>query len=145
MSNKTTPASLKTKLHFTGMSLSILCAVHCALLPIILLISPALSAGIANHYWVDSLIIASILVIGYFTIWMDFRKRHGEKLVVIAFVLGILLMMGGHFSAIKWLELCCSVAGGFLLAGAQYYSVKLARKAGKISCPGCYGKMPIAR
>ena len=120
MSTKPSNNYINRKLQWSGAFLSILCGIHCAALPIILLLAPTMSSQIVNHFWMDLLVIASIIVIGYFTIWVDYRKRHKDKSVLMAFLVGILLLLGSHLIDVRWMEISFALLGGALLAGSQF-------------------------
>ena len=114
-----------------GMAASTLCAVHCALLPLLLGIAPAL--GLKLGGWVDfdqafvvfaSLLAATTLALGY--------RRHRAFRAWALLVPGLVLVWVGSFTALHdhtLGHLAVMVAGGLLLAAAHLANLRLSHAA----------------
>lgn len=114
-----------------GMGAATVCAVHCALLPLLLGLAPAL--GLKAGGWVDfdqafvvfaSLLAATTLAFGY----RRHRAFHAWALLVPA----LALVWLGSFTALHdhtFGHLVLMVAGGLLLAAAHLVNLRLAHAA----------------
>lgn len=114
-----------------GVGAATLCAVHCALLPVLIGLAPAL--GLSFGGWVDfdqgfvvfaSLLAATTLALGY----RRHRAFHAWALLVPA----LALVWLGSFTRLHdhtWAHLAVMVAGGLLLAGAHLANLRLTHAA----------------
>tara|TARA_Y100001936_G_scaffold29738_1_gene27920 strand:+ start:478 stop:852 length:375 start_codon:yes stop_codon:yes gene_type:complete len=112
---------------FAGMGLSIMCAVHCLLLPILLITLPSLvSLGLDNevyHYWMIFLVIP----ISIYALSLGCRKHNRYSLLFWGFLgLSFLIFailgedMIGEFG-----EKLFTLAGAALLATGHYFNFRL--------------------
>lgn len=114
-----------------GVAASTLCAVHCALLPLLLGLAPAL--GLKFGGWVDfdqafvvfaSLLAATTLTLGY--------RRHRIFRAWVLLLPGLALVWLGSFTALHdhtLGHLGVMVAGGLLLAAAHLANLRLTHAA----------------
>ena len=120
-----------------GAMASLLCAIHCAALPFVLAILPALGLGfLANHGFESGFIaFASVLaltmaVLGY--------RRHRTARAFALLVPGLLLLWIGGFvfdlgSATSWHTLFV-VAGGTCVSLAHIVNLRIAREPPACDC-----------
>jgi len=115
---------------FTGMGLSIMCAVHCLLLPTLLIFLPSLvSLGLDNemyHYWMIFLVIP----ISIYALSLGCRKHKKYSLLIWGFFgLSFLIFavlgedMIGEFG-----EKLFTFIGATLLALGHYFNSRLCQK-----------------
>jgi len=115
---------------FTGMGLSIMCAVHCLLLPTLLIFLPSLvSLGLDNemyHYWMIFLVIP----ISIYALSLGCRKHKKYSLLIWGFFgLSFLIFavlgedMIGEFG-----EKLFTFIGATLLALGHYFNFRLCQK-----------------
>ncbi|MBS0212055.1 MAG: MerC domain-containing protein [Proteobacteria bacterium] len=115
-----------------GATGSLLCAVHCAALPIVLVLAPALGASLANHaFEVGFVAFASVLALT--SLLMGYRHHHrASALALLLPGCGLLwigvaldtLHVGGYLHAIAM------AGGGTVLACAHVVNLRHARHAG---------------
>ncbi|NCD71066.1 MerC domain-containing protein [Mucilaginibacter agri] len=112
------------KMDKLGMGVSIACAIHCALLPVIITTLPLLGIGfLANSYFETSIIITS-LIIGYASLTKSFCKHNRTTpLVIITIGFGIIFI--GKFLADHSQEWLFLALGGLIIASAHYYNSRL--------------------
>ena len=109
-----------------AIGLSSLCLVHCLAAPLMLLLLPAVSLGLALpesfHIWMLlTAIPVSILAL------RSGHRHHRRMLPAITAFTGLCLLgYGAIFIAIAKLELVVTVAGALCLAGAHYWNARLA-------------------
>ena len=115
---------------FTGMGLSIMCAVHCLLLPTLLIFLPSLvSLGLDNemyHYWMIFLVIP----ISIYALSLGCRKHKKYSLLIWGFFgLSFLIFavlgedMIGEFG-----EKLFTLIGATLLTLGHYFNFRLCQK-----------------
>jgi hypothetical protein len=76
-----------------GIAASVACAIHCALLPLVLTSLPILGVNIINNIWFELLMIMIALVIGIYSLMHGFRKHHHKKLPIAIFISGMILLV----------------------------------------------------
>ena len=110
-----------------GATGSMLCAVHCAALPLVLAIAPAIGAGFANHaFEVGFIAFASVL--GLTSLILGYR-RHRIARALLLLVPGIMLLWTAvlverlHDSTIA--HAIAMACGGTLVACAHLLNLRL--------------------
>ncbi|MGB0839620.1 MAG: MerC domain-containing protein [Chitinophagales bacterium] len=105
-----------------GISLSVLCAIHCLLLPIFLLVASLWGAELNLHHSLELLLVATAFLIGGYTIYKDYAK-HSQKLPAY-----LLLLSFPFFCCATFFHLhALFTVGSLLLATAQLYNWRLHR------------------
>lgn len=112
-------------LDYLGISASVLCAIHCAMLPFILSISVLPSwLGLHNHVF-DLVILALAIVLIHKTIYKDYKKT-GNRLSIFLAAIGLLLIIVSKIIHIP-LMIIPSVIGGILVAAAHIIKIGQAK------------------
>jgi hypothetical protein len=101
-----------------GTGLSLLCAIHCAAMPLVLGVLPFLGSRLGESHWLEALLVGAAAVIGYTTLGTSFR-RHGQPLPLLSLTLGLALVALGHLAVLHHAQTTVAVMGGLTLAGAQ--------------------------
>jgi len=78
-----------------GISASIICAIHCALLPLLLTSLPLFGVNIIHHLGFELAMIALALLIGSYSMYHGYRKHHHR------FLPWTLFLLGGGFLILK--------------------------------------------
>lgn len=76
-----------------GIAASLACAIHCALLPLVLTSLPFLGINIINNVAFEYFMIALAMAVGYHSLWHGFKKHHHRPAPLFVFTLGICLML----------------------------------------------------
>ena len=112
-----------------GFSTSMLCAVHCAFLPILLTVST-----LGGLEWLSSpvlevgFIIASI-AIATFALGRNFRKHKHIRLAIQVVAVGFTLVLISRFMPHGNAHHILSAIGGITIAGGHILNWRLARKS----------------
>ncbi|MDO4709582.1 MAG: MerC domain-containing protein [Pseudomonadota bacterium] len=124
-----------------GFAASMLCAVHCAALPVLLALLPTL--GLGSQGWVDIdqgvVVFATVLAATTLTIgWRRHRAYHAWGLLLPALLLLWFGAFGpfhahGHAQPYAWLHWGLMVPGGVLLALAHLTNMRLTHRAGVLA------------
>lgn len=64
-----------------GIGLSVLCAVHCLVTPLILLSLPIMARYYLAHFWVHVLLAVLILPVGIYAFWHGYRHHQNRKVL----------------------------------------------------------------
>ena len=111
-----------------GFSASLICAVHCSLLPVILTLSAFSSLTWLSHPWFEGAFIASSIVIATFALGKNFRKhvhiRRSLQIIAAGFVF-IILSRIIHGEAHHYL----AAIGGMIIAIGHIYNWRQSRKS----------------
>ena len=84
-----------------GIATSVACAVHCAILPLVLTSFPVFGINIIHNTAFEFLMIFLAFCIGFYSLWHGYRKHHHSITPMIVFSVGILLL----FAKQLWHEL----------------------------------------
>ena len=76
-----------------GIAASIACAIHCAVLPLIMSSLPILGINIINNFWFEIFMIVLAMGIGLHSLTHGFKKHHHRVLPIIVFIIGISLLL----------------------------------------------------
>jgi len=85
--------SLRINWDALGITTSIACAIHCALLPLVLTTLPIFGINIINNIAFEYTMILLAFFIGSYSLWHGYRKHHHSFKPVIIFTVGILLLV----------------------------------------------------
>lgn len=88
-----------SRLDMLGFSASTICAIHCALIPVILLFLPLIGLEFIHNPVIEFALIGLSLVIGIYTLRSGYLKHHGRLYPTVLFILGLAIIVWGHFFA----------------------------------------------
>jgi hypothetical protein len=75
-----------------GIATSLACAIHCAILPLMLGTIPILGINIVNNEGFEYLMIFLALAIGAYSLWHGYKKHHHSLTPLLIFLTGIGLL-----------------------------------------------------
>src|SRR5687768_1799422 len=76
-----------------GIATSLACAIHCAVLPLILTSLPVFGMNIIENFVFENFMIVLAFAIGVYSLWHGFRKHHHSFMPLTVFSAGILLLV----------------------------------------------------
>jgi uncharacterized membrane protein len=118
-----------------GIAASVACAIHCAILPLILSSLPLFGVNIINNTGFEFLMIGLAFIIGVYSLWHGYKKHHHKFYPVILFALGIsMLFMKQFFHQHFLLFLLPAVA---LIVTAHWLNYVETRKTKACDLKGC--------
>ena len=85
--------NLKVNWDGLGIITSLLCAVHCALLPVLLTSLPLFGVNIIHNLLFEWGMIAIAAAVGAYSLYHGFIKHHQQWLPAILFAVGILFLI----------------------------------------------------
>jgi hypothetical protein len=111
-----------------GIGASIACAIHCAVLPIVVTSLPLIGLEFLANTWVEIIMIFVSALIGTWSIAGSYAK-HKKGLPTVLLIFGFLQIAIGHFA---WHEMEAMLipVGGFTIAAAHFINWKYIRICG---------------
>jgi uncharacterized membrane protein YoaK (UPF0700 family) len=76
-----------------GIATSVACAIHCALLPLVLTSLPILGVNIIENKAFEFFMIFLAFAVGSFALYHGFRKHHRQKFPLYLFAAGMVLLL----------------------------------------------------
>jgi hypothetical protein len=76
-----------------GITASLVCAIHCAILPLFLASLPLLGVNIIENSGFEYGMIALAFVVGIYSLWHGYRRHHHKKLPLLLFTIGMLCLV----------------------------------------------------
>ncbi len=115
-----------------GIATSIACAIHCALLPIIVSSLPIFGINIIHNLFFEWGMIALAFVVGSYSLFHGYIKHHRTSTPVMIFTGGfIFLVLKQFFTGYEYLFLSIAV---ILIISAHFYNYRLCHQS-KCSSP----------
>ena len=116
----------KINLDFAGLTASVICALHCIAVPIILSLGVANSSHLMHDHSFDIVVIALGIVIATFSLLGDFKK-HRSLLPIMLVILGFSILTTGILMGHDTFHVFMSVIGSSFVASAHYINWKKGR------------------
>ena len=118
-----------------GISASVACAIHCALLPLFLQTLPVFGINIIDNAFFELFMICLAAAIGLYSLYHGWRKHHHKTAPIFLFSAGMILL----FSKQVWhhYQLWFLVPAVVLIVIAHYQNFRLIRSTARCSTAGC--------
>ena len=126
-------ATLATTGDRVGMVGSMLCAVHCALLPFVIAALPALGIGALPWVDIDQAFTVFATFLGVTTLSWGYR-RHRAFRAWLMLIPGLALVWLGSFTSLhdhSTAHMVVMVVGGLAIAAAHFVNLRLSHRAGR--------------
>ena len=110
-----------------GMATSVACAIHCALLPVILSSLPVFGINIIHNALFEWGMIGIAFVVGAYSLFHGYIKHHHSFVPVYIFTAGFIFLISKQFfhSAENWFLLFAVP----LIVYAHYYNYRLSSRS----------------
>ncbi len=106
-----------------GVCASMLCMVHCILVPVLFVLGVDSIIWMIDQEWIELTFIGLSLTIGLIS-FLGGYVRHKQHFVPVLFVAGFLLLVNGEAVSSLWLAMSLSVAGATVIAYAHIQNIK---------------------
>ena len=117
-----------SKLDHIGMTASTLCALHCAIVPLMLTFLPLAGFGFLTDPLFEWAMISLALLLGVSSIFMAYFKTHRQVLPLLLLLAGFAMIILGHIYLRGWAEAIVVPAGGLTIALAHFLNYKYVDK-----------------
>src|ERR1700743_1040027 len=94
---------LTARLDNIGMTASTLCAIHCAIVPLLLTVLPLAGLGFLANPWFEWGMIILALLLGVSSIFLSYLRTHHRLLPLLLLMLGFVLIIAGHIYLRGWI------------------------------------------
>ena len=102
---------MNIKLNWDGLGIatSVLCAIHCGLLPLLLPVLPLFGINIIHNATFEWAMIAIAFLVGIYSLYHGFKKHHHSFQPLIIFSIGFVFLIAKQFSAYEFVLLAIAV------------------------------------
>lgn len=114
-------------LDIIALSSSLICAVHCAVIPVVLSFSSLTSLHFLENPYIEWTFISLGLVFVITSLWPSYNKVHHNKKPLLYAALGFALIASGRLNFTELWEIGNTVIGASLVSVAHYVNWKLLR------------------
>ena len=118
-----------------GIAASVACAIHCAVLPLVMSSLPVLGINIINNFWFEIFMIVLAMGIGLHSLTHGFKKHHHRLLPIIVFVIGISLLLVKQI--LHQYQIWFLVPAVILIVSAHYINYRQCRIADHCHAEDC--------
>jgi hypothetical protein len=118
---------LKLNWDMMGIVTSVACAVHCALLPVLVGSLPLLGVDLVRNPFFEWAMIGLAFGVGAYSLFHGYRTHHRSLAPVLLFLLGFLFLVLKQFFHSSHLALLFSAVA--LMIAAHYINFTLCRKS----------------
>jgi len=123
-----------------GITASVLCAIHCAVLPLLLASLPILGINIIHNAYFEYGMIVLAFLIGSWALSHGFKRHHRRLLPLLLFTGGVLLLVAKqiwHEYELRFLPFAVA-----LIVGAHVLNYRLSRPVAIAETVGIPGEPP---
>jgi hypothetical protein len=128
---------LNTKINWDalGIGASLICAIHCALLPLMFTSLPVFGFNIIENQYFEILMVVIAFAVGIYSLYHGFKKHHHNLLPLIVFTAGfVFLILKLFFVEYESWLLVPAVCGIILAHIINYKACQLHNHAHKEDC-----------
>jgi 4-amino-4-deoxy-L-arabinose transferase-like glycosyltransferase len=119
---------MKLKLNWDGLGIftSILCAIHCGLLPLLIPTLPLLGVNIIHNATFEWVMIFIAIGVGFYSLYHGYKKHHHQMTPIYIFGVGMLLLIVKEFYHHRLILLIPAV---IFIITAHYRNYKLCARS----------------
>lgn len=121
------PQNILGKLDKLGMTASTACAIHCALVPLLISFLPLWGLSFLAEEWVELGMIGLAVILGLMSLGFSYMRHHRRGLPLLILSAGFVLVFTGHFFGTEMLEPVLIPLGGFIIAAAHFANWRFMR------------------
>lgn len=113
--------------------LSVLCAIHCIITPVLVVLMPVAAVYFEQYHWIEYIIVASVFILGTSSILHGYKNHHQNKMPAYIFFGGLMLLFSAAllrfmFDVHNTSEHLISGIGGVASGLGQLYNLKLSNQ-----------------
>lgn len=129
--------SLKINWEAMGVAASVACAIHCALMPLLISSLPLLGVSFVHNRWVEIILLAAAFIIGISTLWHGFKKHHHKYTSLVLFTIGIGLFVVHQFVDLGSFGIVLVLVGITAIISAHFLNHRACRLANHCHTSDC--------
>jgi divalent metal cation (Fe/Co/Zn/Cd) transporter len=110
-----------------GIAASSACAIHCAVLPLLLTSLPILGVNIINNIGFEIFMIVLAMGVGLYSLNHGFKRHHHQKLPMVIFIGGMIFLLLKQ--VLHAYQLWLLIPGVSMIIAAHYLNYRQCQKA----------------
>ncbi len=119
---------------FVGFCSSALCAVHCALTPVLISLIPLSGLQFLSNPMIEYSLIITSIIIASWALFRGYSSQHKDPLPLVVVGYGFLLITLGRFAQAEWQEIFFSSVGAISVAAAHLVNwIRIKQHLSKLS------------
>lgn len=122
---------ISTNLDFLGFSASILCAIHCAAVPLLFTLGSFGSLAFLENPLLEGTVLLIGCCLAFLSLLPGYFKKHRNRYPLLLMLAGSSLIICGHIADAFLAEIILVPIGAFIIAAAHYKNWHLNKKATK--------------
>ena len=119
---------MKISLDAVGIGASFVCAIHCALLPLLLMVLPLTGMKFFHNEILDFGLIGVSFIVGCFALLRGYRKHHHKINALLLFSLGFPILVIDHFFLKNEASIIVIIISSILIITAHFINWHAIRK-----------------
>ena len=121
------PKKKYKKLDYLGITASLICAVHCSVLPIAIGLGFLGSGFLAGHGIFEMIFIGLSLIFAFSSLYQSYQKIHHSVIPFTLFISGLMMVITGlYLHGVS--EIILATFGGIIIAASHFYNIKLSQQ-----------------
>lgn len=124
--------NLKLNWDALGIATSLACAIHCALLPILMSTLPIFGINIIHNLFFEWAMIAIAFIVGSYSLFHGYIKHHRSAIPVLVFSFGFIFLVLKQFYI--QLEIPFLIIAVAFIISAHFYNYRICHRS-KCSSP----------
>jgi hypothetical protein len=120
-----------------GISASLICAIHCALMPLLVTSLPLFGVNLIENIWVEISLLVFAFVVGFYSLWHGYRKHHHRIVTLLIFSAGITFFVVHQFVEVPYYGIILILPGVISVLSAHFLNYRLCRKANHCHASDC--------
>ena len=122
-------AKLQRVTEYTSISLAGICAVHCFLMPVALILFPVVGSTFLSEEIFHEFILLLVIPASVVAIFLGCR-RHKDFKVIMLGIVGLCFLLLGAFAATGYEDFVLTLIGASIMASGHLRNFRLCRKDG---------------
>ena len=118
-----------------GVATSLVCAIHCAVLPLVLTTLPLFGINILHNSYFEAGMIALAFVIGSFALYHGYKRHHHRVLTLLIFSTGFIFLVLKQI--IPDYEILLLIPAAAFILAAHFFNYRFCRKANHCHSTDC--------
>jgi hypothetical protein len=118
----------KLNLDTLGIGASLLCAVHCAVLPLLITALPLLGLEMLENEKLEYGLLGFSFFVGCTSLFRGYRRHHHHIPPLLLFAAGFVLLLLGHFMAEHYWEPLIITVGALMIVTAHLWNLRECRR-----------------
>jgi len=118
-----------------GIATSLVCAIHCAVLPLLLTSLPLFGINIINNNIFEAGMISLAFLIGSLALYHGYRRHHHRALPLLTFATGFIFLVSKEL--FPSYEIALLVPAVLFILSAHFFNYRFCRKASHCHTTDC--------